>query len=399
MNRIFGKVLYKGRIVEAGIEFEETILKVGKNVKGNKVKGLILPAAIDVHVHFRDFNESHKETIETGSLSAIHGGVCLVVDQPNCKPVVDSLEIYEKRMRKAEKKIYCDYSLNLALTNSNCGKIAEILEKLRKKYTVPAVGEVFLEHTNPDLQISYETLRNVLETNKIRLTIHAEDPKLVEAGTPNFKYRPEEAEVSAVNSCLMLSRTELLHFCHISTTTALELLKNSSSTCEVTPHHLLLSIKDYSRLKEFINVNPPLRERPLLEHLNDFDVIASDHAPHTPEEKKDGLPGFPGVETMYPIIVSLIKDGIIGIGAVERLTSIPAKIFGFDRLRYGEIEVGKFANFAVFDFSKETRINSRNLHSMCGWTPYEGFKAIFPNEVWLRGERVIPEEARLGRVL
>ena len=398
VSGIYGKVLYRGRIVETGIEFENgRITGISRRVKGRKVRGLILPAAIDVHVHFRDFEEKHKETIESGTLSAIHGGVCLVVDQPNCRPVVDSAERYFRRMERASK-LYCDYSLNLALTNSNWRKIGEILQEVSKRYFVPAVGEVFLEHSSPELQVGYEVLERVSGVSGIHtLTIHAEDPDMVDSCSPNFKCRPEKAEILAVEKCVKI--LDRGHFCHISTVEAAKLISNTGFTCEVTPHHLLLSIKDYGRLGEFVNVNPPLREKPLLEHLNSFDVIASDHAPHTPEEKKEGAPGFPGVETTYPLLVSLIKDGVVGIGAVEMLSSKPAEIFGFDKFGYGSIEVNNLANFAVFDLSEEERISARRLHSLCGWTPYEGFKAVFPKEVWLRGEQVVPGDVAVGRRL
>ncbi len=391
---LYGKLLYKDRIVEAGIEVEDgRIKRIGKNIKGRKVRGLILPAAIDVHVHFRDFKEKHKETIESGSLSAIYGGVCLVVDQPNCKPPILDAKTYEERMKKAEKRLYCDYTLNFGLVESNSKKLVDEVSKVSEKYFVPAVGEVFLQHN--EMQVSYETLFEFSKSN-LNITIHAEDPELVKCNSiPNFDCRPEEAEITAVKKCV--DNIKEGYFCHLSTLKALKIAKNFKK--EVTLHHLLLTKKDYNRLNYLVNVNPPLRDEPLLKYLNDFDVIASDHAPHTIDEKKDGLPGFPGVETTYPILVNLIKEGIVGIKAVEMLTLSPAKIFGFDKFGYGCLDEGMLANFVVFDFSKECKINARNLHSKSGWTPYEGFKAIFPSEVWIRGERVIPEEICLGKVL
>ena len=404
---IYGKIYCRGSIVEAGIEFEDgRIRRIGKNVRGREVKGLILPAAIDVHVHFRDFEERHKETIESGSLSAIHGGVCLVVDQPNCKPAVTKPEVYFERVERAEKKLYCDYSLNFALTRKNLPKIGDYIEQVSERYFVPAVGEVFLEHSSPEMQVDYSDLEracHALEGTGVLMSVHAEDASLCKPGTPNFLYRPEEAEVVAVKRTLEVAGKGVggkVHICHVSSEKTLDVLRTCKTvTCEVTPHHMLFSVKDYDRLKEFVNVNPPLREKPLLERLNEVDIIASDHAPHTPDEKRDGAPGFPGVETMYPVIVHLIAEGVLGTGAVEKLTSSPAKAFGFDRLGYGWIEEGMFANLAVFDLSEEVRISASSLHSLCGWTPYEGFKAIFPSEVYLRGERVVPGEVAAGRVL
>lgn len=392
---IRGKIFYKDRTVEAGIEVEDGIIKkIGKLVKGKEVKGLILPAAIDVHVHFRDFEEKHKETIESGTLSALNGGVCLVVDQPNTRPIVDDSEKYDERMRKAKKRTFVDYSLNLALTKKNSKKIGEIVKKIKEKYFLPAVGEVFLQNFNKELQVSYEDLKV-----GYRVTVHAEDPEFVEEGDPNFIFRKRDAETVAVKKCLEIGD---FHFCHISTRDAAEILIKSRSTFEVAPHHLLLSINDYERLGKLVNVNPPLRAKEdsewLLKNLDQVDIVASDHAPHTFEEKIDGAPGFPGVETTYPIFVYLASVGSVDLKTVvEKFTENPAKVFGFER--YGCIEVGNYANFAVFDLKDVKRIDASELHSKCNWTPYEGFKAIFPREVYIRGEEAKGCSEALGKVV
>ncbi|MDI9611143.1 MAG: dihydroorotase [Archaeoglobales archaeon] len=391
---IYGKIFYRGEFIEAGIEVENgRIKKIGKLVKGKKVDGIILPAGIDVHVHFRDFEEKRKETIESGSLSALHGGICLVVDQPNTKPVVDRAEVYFRRMELAEKSTYVDYTLNLALTNKNVDKINEIVEKIREKYFLPAIGEVFLQNYNKEFEISYETLTMVSKINK-KITIHAEDPRFVESGNPNFLFRKKEAEITAVEECEKIGE---FHFCHLSTREAVERVKRGSF--EVAPHHLLLSTGDYNRLRELVNVNPPLRQKDdadwLLRNFSKIQILASDHAPHTIEDKKTGSAGFPGVETTYPIFVYLAKRSLISFNdLVEKIAVNPAKTFGFND--YGEIEVGKFANFAIFDLRDVKKINSDKLHSLCNWTPYEGFKAVFPNQLYLRGEEVLESPLRSG---
>ncbi|MCS7121760.1 MAG: dihydroorotase [Archaeoglobaceae archaeon] len=393
---IRGKIFFKNKIVEAGIEVENGVIKrLSKLVKGKEVKGLILPAAIDVHVHFRDFEEKHKETIETGSLSALHGGVCLVIDQPNTKPLVDDFEEYNRRMKIAEKRSFVDYSLNLALTKKNVTKINEIVEKVKEKYHLPAVGEVFLQSFNEELQMSYDDLKSI----KHKVTLHAEDPEFVEIGHPNFLFRKREAEIVAVKKCLEIGK---FHFCHISTREAAEILSRSDSTFEVSPHHLLLSIEDRWKLGNMVNVNPPLRSKEdsswLLKNFEEIDVLASDHAPHTVEEKLDGAAGFPGVETTYPMFIYLASVGFIKLETlVEKFVKNPAKIFGFEK--YGEIEVGKFANFAVFDLKDVETIKASKLHSKCNWTPYEDFKAIFPKEVYIRGEEAKNCSEALGKVL
>ncbi|MCS7118933.1 MAG: dihydroorotase [Archaeoglobaceae archaeon] len=384
--------------MEAGIEIEDGRIKnIGKLIKGKKIRGLILPAGIDVHVHFRDFEEKHKETIETGSLSALHGGVCLVVDQPNTKPLIDNDKTYFFRMEIAKKKSYVDYSLNLALTNKNSGEIKEIIKRISKKYYLPAIGEVFLEHSNEELEIGYENLSKI--SLLWRVSLHAEDPSFVKNGVPNFLYRPKEAEIIAVRRCIEISD---FHFCHLSTVEAVKAVEKTDSSFEVTPHHLLLSIEDFERLKNFVNVNPPLRERSevewLLKNFSKIQILASDHAPHLSEEKNLGIPGFPGVETMYPIFVKLATLGIVNFrDLVEKIAVNPAKIFGFRD--YGEIEIGKFANFAVFDLKDSRKIKAEELHSKCFWTPYEGFEAIFPKKVFLRGEEVLESNVRGGKVI
>ncbi|MEM2716438.1 MAG: dihydroorotase [Archaeoglobaceae archaeon] len=394
---IYGKIFYRGEFVEAGIEVENgRIKKIGKLVKGKKVDGIILPAGIDVHVHFRDFEEKRKETIESGSLSALHGGICLVVDQPNTKPVVDNPEIYFRRMEIAKRDSYVDYALNLALTNANAERIKEIVEKIREKYFLPAIGEVFLQHSDEELEISYETLKKISKINT-KITIHAEDPRFVESGNPNFLFRKKEAEVIAVEECEKIGE---FHFCHLSTREAVEKVRRGSF--EVAPHHLLLSIEDYSRLRELINVNPPLRQKSdaewLLKNFSKIHILASDHAPHTIDDKKMGASGFPGVETTYPIFVYLAKRGLITFkDLIDKIAINPANIFGFKD--YGEIEVGKFANFAIFNLKVEREISSDRLQSLCNWTPYEGFKAIFPEEVYIRGNEVLRAFKKAGKIL
>jgi len=385
MMILSGKLIIGRDLVTAGMKIEEgRIVEISKQLTGKRLKGLILPAGIDVHVHLRDFEESHKETIRSGTLSALHGGICLVVDQPNTRPFIDSAEKYERRIRLAEKHLNVDYSLNMGLTRRNSDRINEIVSELKEKGYSPAVGEVFLQHDNPEFQVDPEVVRDVEHLT----TIHAELPEFVESNEiPNFLHRDRRAEIEAVKKLAPLGR----YFCHISTREAFETISSSPSLVEVTPHHLLLDSSDYERLNGFVNVNPPLRERAdrefLLENFSRIDVLASDHAPHLPEEKERGASGYPGVETMYPLMMGLVFYGKVSVfEVVEKIVKNPAEIFGFRG--YGEIRVGNYANLAVFDISRVERVRADSLHSLCGWTPFEGFPAIFPHTVVLRGEIV-----------
>ncbi len=385
MMNIYGKILIKNRIITAGIKIENgRIAEISKQINGKKVKGIIMPAGIDVHVHLRDFEESHKETIKNGTISALNGGICLVVDQPNSKPFIDSEERYLERVRYAEKFVSTDYSLNIGLTNKNLDKINDVVEKLKKMGFNPAIGEIFLQHDNPEYEIPAEKLDSLRHFS----TIHAELPEFVESNNiPNFKFRKREAEIKAVE--MLCSGNH--YFCHISTKEAIEMISKSKSYVEVTPHHILLDETHYNHLKNKVNVNPPLRKPEdrefILENISLIDVIASDHAPHTLEEKESGASGYPSVETMYPLLMGLVFYGKISVFDVaDKVAVKPAEIFGFEG--YGEIKVGNYANFAVFDISKAEKIKGEKLHSFHGWTPFEGFHGIFPHFVMLRGEVV-----------
>ncbi len=382
---ISGKFFYKGKIVEGSIVIEDGIIvDIRKDVSLNDnsvviSRGLILPAGIDVHVHFRDFKESYKETIESGSLSALYGGICLVIDQPNTNPPITDSEIYLKRIEKAEKESFIDYALNLGLIEENSDRIHDIIGDIEKFVRIPAIGEVFLQHRT--MQVRYETLESVSRRIGKLITVHAEDPELIERDD----VRPKEAEIKAVQKCINIGS---FYFCHVSTPEALNMIYRSNSFAEVTPHHLLLS----RGCVTFDRVNPPLRSdqdrTELLKNLSKADVIASDHAPHTIEDKKEGAPGFPGVETMYPLMLNLVRRGIVDLKTlVDRIVVNPAKIFGFEK--YSGIEIGNYANLAIFDFSDVRKIRADDLHSRAGWTPYEGFEAIFPKTVIIRGVKAL----------
>jgi dihydroorotase len=173
-------------------------------------------------------------------------------------------------------------------------------------------------------------------------------------------------------------------------------------TSEVAPHHFLLDRS--GNLGAFGKVNPPLRKREdrqaLFQALKDgaFDVIASDHAPHTIEEKEEDFDyapsGVPGVETMVPLVMQHVKDKQLELsGAIRRLCERPAEIFG---VRKGRIAVGYDADLMIFDMAKISIIKADALHSKCGWTPYEGMNAVFPKAVFLRGRLMVEDGSQVG---
>jgi dihydroorotase len=238
--------------------------------------------------------------------------------------------------------------------------------------------------------------------------IHAEDndcliknKKKEENLNDHLKCRPSECEKNSILNIIKASKkTDIkIHICHLSSEKGVNALKNKTEniTCGVTPHHLFFSIDGKYKNENFYKVNPPIRKKSDRLTLMNFirngfiDILESDHAPHTIEEKNidfnNAPSGVPGVETLYPIFLYLAKNNEI---TYKNLISLycekPAEIANISK---GKIEVGRDADFIVVDYRKDVKIKSEQLHSKCGWSPFEGWKAIFPQYIFVRGIKLI----------
>jgi dihydroorotase len=358
---------------------------------------IVLPGAVDLHVHFRDPGYTYKEDWETGSTSAVAGGVTTVVDQPNTDPPTLDERSYRMKLETAERRSVVDFCLN-----GGPGRMKRLAE-----LGASAIGEIFTyEHSDDDLR------RILEETARSRLlpTIHAEDGKVIRENTAPLKdrrepelysmARPNLAEAKAIE--MVLKMTERAHICHLSTSEGLELLRAAKRggkrvSCEVAPHHLLFTKRDWQRQGTLLKMNPPLRDfrdkDALWEGLRkgDVDAIASDHAPHLPEEKRDEIwdapPGVPGVETMMPLLLIAVRSNLLSLGRmVDALSRRPAEILGLSTK--GGIARGKDADLAIIDPRAASEIRADRLHSGAEWTPYQGRRAIFPKITMIRGEVV-----------
>jgi dihydroorotase len=414
------------------------VTKIGKDLRVSSSDMIIdangaltLPAGIDVHVHFREPGMAAKENWYTGSCAAAAGGITTVIDQPNTIPPTTDRRSFEQKLKLAKKKSIIDFGINGGVT-SNIEKLEELW-----KLGVTAFGEIFMAESTGGLNINEETFEEALVEIK-RLgaiaTIHAEDEKMrleleellkgYISSDYHSKVRPNACEEAAVQKALeLISKMKVrAHFCHISTLEAIGMIRKEKYlarrenktplfTCEVTPHHLFLSTRDWERLRSFGKMNPPLRGshsiKALVNGINDgtIDMVASDHAPHLESEKDTDLKfapsGVPGVETLMPLMLAAVRKNILPLAQMIMLTSWnPAKAFGLDLQAKGRLEVGFDADLIIVDPRALQPLKAEMLHSKAGWTPFEGMDVVFPQYTLSRGEVIWTEEsidARPGR--
>ena len=391
-----------GRIdaVGEGLDGTETIDATGKR---------LLPGMIDVHVHFREPGFPHKETWATGSRSAAAGGVTTVLDQPNTDPPTVTGEAVAEKTRLASDSLV-DFGINGGVT-------VDWTPNSLLSAPITALGEVFLADSTGDMGIDADLFRTAVERAAeagVPVTVHAEDADLFDetarerAGdTPGrgadadawSAYRTADAERAAVErACTVAVEADTrIHVAHTSTPEGIDAASAAGMTCEVTPHHLFLSRADLDDLGTFGRMNPPLRSEErreaVAERVRDetVDLIATDHAPHTRAEKEapilEAPSGVPGVETALPLLLNEAREGGLSYERVRDLTAAnPADVF--DLSRKGRIEAGADADLVLFDPEAAREIRGADLHSRCGWTPFEGRSGVFPDLTMVRGRTV-----------
>jgi dihydroorotase len=375
----------------------------------------VLPGMIDSQVHFREPGLTHKEDIHSGSLCAAFGGVTTFFEMPNTKPPTTTPELHAEKVKIGKATSYTDFGFYLGATKDNAAKLGD-WEDIEGCCGV----KCFLGSSTGTLLVDDEpTLLKVLRSGKKRVACHSEDEARLKERKPLAKgsvhshpvWRDEEVAVRSTAHLLGLAEQtqRRVHVLHVSTAGELPLLKahKSIATCEVTPQHLTLVAPDcYDRLGTKAQMNPPLRDEShrsaLWAAVNDglFDVMGSDHAPHTLEEKAKPYPespsGMPGVQTMLPVMLDHVAAGRTSLSrVVDLLAHGPSRIFGLRRK--GAIEVGRDADFVLVDLKAKREVTKDWLKSKCGWSPFEGVALTgWPMMTILRGKVLVRDGQLVG---
>ncbi|MGI9231938.1 MAG: dihydroorotase [Methylocystis sp.] len=423
MRRSFDVVLHGGALVnQDGVAERDIGVIDGKIAEIGQLsnfdaaekincRGLhILPGVIDTQVHFREPGMPHKEDLESGSRSAVLGGVTAVFEMPNTDPLTSTPEALADKVRRGRDRMHCDFAFWVGGTHENARTLAE-LERLPGAAGV----KVFMGSSTGSLLIADDAgIAEVLSHTRRRVAFHSEDEdRLIERkhlrrdGDPSSHpiWRDVETAVKSTRRLIKIAQDKgaLIHVLHVTTEEEIELLAQCKdiASVEVTPHHLTMDETDYQRIGALAQMNPPVRSARHREALwrgvtqGIVDVIGSDHAPHTLEEKARPYPhspsGMTGVQTIVPLLLDHMNAGRVSLERLVDLTSAgPARLFGI--AQKGRVAVGYDADLTIVDLKRRETIRNSWIGSRVGWTPYDG-KTVngWPIGTVVRGRKVMWE--------
>ncbi|UCH02268.1 MAG: allantoinase AllB [Candidatus Bathyarchaeota archaeon] len=439
-----GKLVTSNGIFEAGLGVNEgkiiiiakeaNLPKADRSIDANG--NLVLPGLIDAHVHFREPGKIIREDFETGTKAAAAGGVTTIFEMPISTPCVSNSDILERKKTIVKKKSLIDFGLYAGAGMHNIDKITELA-------TAGAIGFKTFMHAPPKgREIEYEgayttndgSLLEIFETTGstgLISSIHAENNAIINILTNKLKRigrkdalahpesRPNFVEAEAISKVITLAKAAgvHLHIAHLSTSEGLHLIARAKAsgqevTTETCPHYLVLNTKAMKKLGPLAKINPPLRSKKDMEELwiglnnRTIDIIASDHAPYTKEEKESGRndiwkapSGTPAIETMLPLLLHKVNEGKLFLDTLIKDTSERvAKIFRVYPKK-GIIQVGSDADFVIVNLNLIKNIDREKMYSKArDLIPYDGWKIKgWPIMTIVRGEIIMKEEAIFGK--
>ena len=375
----------------------------------------VLPGLMDCQVHFREPGMEHKENFETGSKSALLGGITGVFEMPNTSPPTTTVEALQDKRNRAKNRFYCDYSFFVGASPSNAKHIHQ-LEKLAgccgiKTFIGSSTGGLLLD--------SEKDLETIIKNAQRRMAFHCENEKRlierkkwIQKGDPSSHavWRDEKTALLATQKVVGLAEKyqKPVHILHVTTEEEIEFLSKHkhSATVEVTPQHLTLFAPEcYEKHGSLAQMNPPIRDKRHYLALwkavqnNIVDIIGSDHAPHTLEEKQKPYPespsGMPGAQTILPLLLYHTNKKRMDLKKIVQLMALnPQKHFKMKER--GRIQKNFIANFTLIDIKKTVTITKDILASRSGWSPFEGLRIQgWPSAVILHGRPAMREGAVL----
>ncbi|MCH2396028.1 dihydroorotase [Oceanibaculum sp.] len=370
----------------------------------------VLPGVIDTQVHFREPGNEHKEDLESGTRGAVLGGVTAIFEMPNTKPSTTDEDALADKLNRARGRAWCDHAFFMGAAPENIGNLAS-LERLPGCCGV----KVFMGSSTGSLLVEDDaTLEALLADGVRRVAVHAEDEMRLrerahvakEAGHPRAHpdWRDVETALNATKRVCALARKtgRRVHVLHITTAEEMEFLATQKDyvTVETTPQHLTLEAPDcYDRLGTFAQMNPPIRDARHRAGLwrgitaGVVDVLGSDHAPHTREEKAKPYPdspsGMPGVQTMLPLMLNHVNEGNLTLERlVDLLCSGPQRLFGI--AGKGRIALGYDGDLTLVDLQAKKTITHAMMANKSGWTPFDGMEVTgWPMATIIRGNIVM----------
>lgn len=368
----------------------------------------LLPGVIDSQVHFREPGGEHKEDLESGSRAAVLGGVTAVFEMPNTNPLTTSPEALADKIRRGRHRMHCDFAFWVGGTHENARDVAE-LERLPGAAGI----KVFMGASTGNLLVKDDAgVTEILKRTRRRAAFHSEDEYRMEErrglrvpGDPSSHpvWRDAVAALRCTERLVGIARATgaRIHVLHISTADEMRYLAAHKdwASCEVTPHHLTLSADDYARIGTRLQMNPPVRDKAHQAGIwwgveqGIADILGSDHAPHTLDEKAKPYPdspsGMPGVQTLVPVMLDHVAKGRLSLARFVDMTSHgPQRLFGL--AGKGRLAVGWDADVTVVDLKRTETITDAWSASRAAWTPYDGMSVTgWPVGTIVRGRRVM----------
>ena len=347
----------------------------------------LLPGFIDPHVHFRDPGLVQKEDFKTGSLAAAHGGFATVIDMPNTLPKTNTYKALKDKINIAKSKSSVNFYLQAG--HNRLDEMTKMME------LNPISFKVFMDlETNENLEEIFQNLGKLKETTPYNglVATHCEKKSIVEKESERLKdstdpidytyARPYTSEDESVKQTIELARKNnlQLHICHLSSKNALNIARKNNISYEFTPHHLLLDNTAYNTYGTMVKSNPPLRPKDISVRISDIDensIIATDHAPHTLEEKHRGVftssPGIPALETVVSLLLTEVSRGNLSLNLIPKIFSAnAAKVFNLESK--GEIAVGKDGDFTVLDLKREGKFDISTFKTKAEYSPFDGWE-------------------------